>query len=509
MDFIGGNHSSSYNFTQHRIISYRNISTKEGNLTMRNSILERIKLELGNNFDLIYRDVNCKGEKITLIFMQNTVTSALVTEHIITPLTQSIRRIHSSIDVVDTVTTYSVETVTSFEKGLQAIVGGNILIVLPNTEEMVICASDPPNKREIGIPPTEKVQKGPREGFTENLGSNVGLLRKRIKSPKLKLERFSVGKESGTTVVMGYIQGNAPAELVNQIREKILQMQADYILDSNYIAEQIEPPKSFFPTVNYTEKPDIAASNILQGKVTIIVDGSPFAITLPTFLIEQFQTADDYYTNKYFATLSRLLRIFGFIVAIFLPGFYIALTTYHFPFIPIRFLTRLASSRAGIPFPTVLELVLMLSFFQLSREAALRLQQSIGSSLSIVAGLVLGQSAVEASIASQITVVVAGIYAICTFINPKLYPAIYFWSFVLIITTTMIGFPGFLISIILLITRITSLTSCNYPYAYPMGTHKAFSYNDILFRGDLTQISNTIFSTNSKNKPNEKKDEHQ
>lgn len=224
-----------------------------------------------------------------------------------------------------------------------------------------------------------------------------------------------------------------------------------------------------------------------------MVDGTSSVIIAPFFFIENLQAADDYYLNKYFTSISRLQRWIALITAIILPGLYIALSTYHFSLLPTVFVSRLANSRAGVPFPTIVEVIIMMVFFQLLREAGIRLPQPTGQAMSIVGALILGEAAIGAGLTSQTTIVVVAVSSISTFLVPNLYKAIVVWNSIILLFSSLLGLPGFYMGFFLLLSHLASLESCGYPYLFPIGTLQSYKLKDVFIRSSLNEISNTIF----------------
>jgi hypothetical protein len=360
----------------------------------------------------------------------------------------------------------------------------------------VSCEAKGFSKRAVEIPITETVIKGPREGFVETIQDNISAIRRRIKTPNLKVENMILGSQSKTIVAMMYIEGIAPGKLVKYIRDKInnvnVKNNKDFVLYSDYIEEELRCKGTPFDTIGYTEKPDIAASKLAEGRVIIITDGTPFAITAPYFFLENFQTTDDYTMNKFMGNFGRISRLFAFILSTLVPGLYLALVSYHYSLIPTVFIIRLAIFRAGVPVPTVIELLYMIFFFQVIREAGVRLPQPIGPTLSIVGALILGDAAVASGLSSQVTVVVVAITSIASYLIPKIYIGVFLWNLILILFAAFLGLPGFYMGFVVFVSHLANLTTCGYPYLYPLGTLKTFKYKDALFRGDLNRISSNI-----------------
>jgi spore germination protein len=392
--------------------------------------------------------------------------------------------------------------IANYAKGvddaISHILSGDIVILFHDYEEIIYCEVKGFVRRGVGIPLTESVLKGPREGFTELFVDNISLLRRKIKNANLKFEPIVVGKNSQTVVCIAYLKGIAPDYLTDYVKSKVKDLNFDFILDTNYIEDSLREKKSAFDTVGYSEKPDEIASKILEGRVAVMVDGTPFVITVPYFFLENFQAPDDYYTNKYFANFTRLVRWISFFIATFLPGFYVAVITYHFALIPSLFIFRLAVSRAGVPLPTIVEVMIMMVAFQLIKEAGLRLPQPIGGAMSIVAALILGDAVVGAGIASRTTVIVVAASTLSYFLTPKLYGAMSIWSIIITVVSALFGLPGFFISSLILVAKLGELETGGFSYLFPIGSTSSHKFKDIIFRGDLDKISSKVIQRGGK-----------
>lgn len=477
----------------------KNTDTKLGDNFM-NEYLDYINSHLKGNIDLKDREISCNLGIIHLFYIDNLCDSKLISQFIITPFITN-ENIQADVNSIkkDVLFLSSVESIKSKEESLTHILSGDVVIVFDFIPDVIYCEAKGFNKRSVSTPITEQVIKGPREGFTESIVDNISLLRRRIKNPNLIIENLTVGNKSNTIVILAYIKCSAPESLIRYVKEKVNNMNIDFILDTNYIEEELKSRKTLFDTIGYTEKPDIAASKIMEGRIAIIVDGTPFVITAPYFFLENFQMADDYYLNRYYTNATRLIRLAAFGLAVLLPGLYIAISTYHFALIPIVFVFRLAASRADVPFPLILEVLIMGFFFQLLREAGVRLPQPIGQAMSIVGALILGDAAVGSGLASQSTVIVVALSAISSFLIPKLYSAIYIWLIIITLLSSLLGLMGFFGGIFIFLAHIGSLDSCGYPYLLPFITSNDFKYGDLIIRRELKDISkNIIYKDDSK-----------
>ncbi len=460
---------------------------------MNEQYVRNLKEKLKDSFDVKYREIECSQGIIYAIYIDNLCDSKFISEYIIEPLLKNNKITNVENIRKEVLWANNVGEVSSENETIMHILSGDLVLVFNFEKTILYCEAKGFAKRSIGIPPTEAVIKGPREGFNEVIVENIALIRRKIKNENLKFQSMEFGNKSNTTVVISYIKGTAPERLVEYIKNKIRNTNADFILDTNYIEEELKNKYSAFDTIGYTEKPDIAASKLFEGKVLVMVDGTSSVIIAPFFFIENLQAADDYYLNKYFTSISRIQRWIALITAIILPGLYISLSTYHFALLPTVFVSRLANSRAGVPFPTIVEVTIMIVFFQLLREAGIRLPQPTGQAMSIVGALILGEAAIGAGLTSQTTIVIVAVSSISTFLVPNLYKAIIVWSSIILLFSALLGLPGFYMGFFLLLSHLASLDSCGYPYLFPIGTLQSYKLKDVFIRSSLNKISNNIF----------------
>ncbi|MCC5912073.1 MAG: spore germination protein [Clostridiaceae bacterium] len=455
--------------------------------------VDYIKERLQDNYDVNFREINVKEGCITIVFLESLSDSMFISDHIIMPLMQE-SDVGNDIEVIkkEVLTGSTIGDVNSKEAAILHILSGDVILLFSFDDTIVSCEARKYASRAIEEPPSEVVIKGPREGFTENIMENMSLMRKKLRNVNLKFERLSMGEESNTTVVLIYLKDKAPEHLIQYVKRRLEGMEDKFLWESNYIEEQLKHKKTAFDTIGYTEKPDTAVSKIAEGRIAILVDNSPFAITAPHFFLEEITMADDYYLNKYPQNYFRLIRWAALLIALLLPGLYLALTTYHFSLIPSVFVFRLAVLRAGVPYPAFVEILIMMFFFQILREAGVRLPKAIGPAISIVGALILGDAAVRSGLASEITVLVVALSAISLFLLPRLYGAISIWTDIILLFSAFLGLPGFFIGFIVFCSHIAGLDSCDYPYLYPLGTLKVFGFKDHFVRYDLKEISKNI-----------------
>ncbi len=462
--------------------------------------IEYVKEKFKNSYDVKYREIESSQGIIFAVFIDDLCDPKFISEYILNPLIEDTTgKVDLEYIKKEVLSANSIGDINTNDESISHILSGDVVLIFSFHNKAIYCEAKGFVRRSVTAPTTENVIKGPREGFVESSADNVSLIRRKIKNSNLKFESFILGNKSNTTVIICYIEGVAPKKLVDYIRKKVSNVNLEFILDTNYIEEALKNKNTAFDTVGSTEKVDVASAKILEGRIGIIVDGTPFVITVPHFFVDNFQTPDDYYSNKYFANASRILRAFSFFLATLLSGIYIAISTFHFSLIPSVFAMKLAVSRAEVPLPTVIELLLMTFFFELLREAGIRMPQPIGQAISIVGALILGDAAIGAGLASQSTVVVVALTSIASFLVAKLYGGIAIWNLIIILFSSMLGLPGFYISFFIFISHMAGLESCGYPYLFPLGTLETFKFRDVLYRRDLNSISNSIFDKDGYN----------
>lgn len=340
-------------------------------------------------------------------------------------------------------------------------------------------------KRDVDEPETESVIRGPREGFVEHLRSNTALLRRRLRTHQLKLEPVRVGRLSRTDVVVCYIQGLASPEIVTEAKRRLARIDIDGIIDSTMIEELIEDdPYSPFPQAIPTERPDIVAASLLEGRIAILVDGSPFALIVPATLWSLLQASEDYYERYYIGTFLRGLRYALALVALLGPALYVAITTFHQEMLPTQLLLTVAATREGIPFPSVVEALMMEMMFEALREAGVRLPRNVGQAVSIVGALVIGQAAVQAGLVSAPMVIIVAITGIASFTFPRfnLGVTVRLLRFPMMFLASTFGLYGIVIGVLAIMIHVASLRSFGVPYAAPVGPLVPPALRDIVIR---------------------------
>lgn len=407
--------------------------------------------------------------KSCILFIEGMVDIELVNENVIQPFVQntmlksSNHSIHSLQDQV--MISNQVEKTSNVDKLIRAILRGDTVFFLDGSSEALIMSTKGWQSRPITEPEGEKIIRGPREGFTEPIMVNLSMIRRRLETPNLKFKFTTVGVQSHTKVCICYIEGIANHKILDELKKRLDDIDIDGVMASGYIAELIkDSPYSPFKTVGSTERPDIVAAKLLEGRIAIIADGTPVALTLPHLFVEYFQANEDYYINFYFSSISRLLRILSFIVSVCLPGIYVALMTFHQEMIPTPLLLSISAARQGVPFPTIVEVFGLLIVFEILREAGTRMPSNIGQALSIVGALVLGQASVEAKIVSAPVVIIVAFTGITGLMIPRLKGVTILLRDIFLLLSAFLGLYGFIFGIIGFLLHLCELRSFGIPY---------------------------------------------
>lgn len=423
-----------------------------------------------------------------IIHIDGMVDNKFVSENVISPFLKSDFSNYSGSDIFkifknQIVTSNELEECTSLDSIVDSILEGDTVFLLNNSKYALIIGSKNFQTRSVTEPTSEKVLRGPREGFTECLLTNISLIRRKIKNPNLKFQFREIGEETNTRVCICHIEGIASNKILNELIKRLDSISINSVLDSQYIQEIIDDlPLSPFETINSTERPDAVAGKLLEGRIAVFVDGSPFVLTLPFLFIEYFQVDEDYYNNFVFMSFNRLLRILAFILSISIPSIYLSLVTYNQEMIPTPLLISISAARLGVPFPTVVESFIMLLVFEILREAGERIPNNMGQAVSIVGGLVLGQAAVEARIVSAPMVIVVGLTGICGLLNIRVKGAAIFLRFFYLILSSLFGMYGYIIGLISTLIYLMSIYSFGVPYMTKVGSIKFQNIRDSVVR---------------------------
>ena len=372
---------------------------------------------------------------------------------------------------------------------LRAILYGDTVLIVQGDKNALTINTKGWRTRGIKEPDSERVLQGPREGFDEAAMFNLAMIRRKLLTPDLCIELTRIGRRTDTPVFICYLGSLANPETVKELKKRLEKLDIDGILDSNYIAENIRDNKhSLFKTTGSTERPDIVAARLLEGRIALVVDGTPVVLTLPYLFSENFQSDEDYYINFTLASLARVLRWLCFFLTISVPGVFIALITHHFDLLPTHFALTVSRLRAGVPVASVVECISLVLAFEILKEAGLRMPQNLGHALSVVGGLVVGQAAVEAGVLGAPVLIAVALSAIAGLMVPRLTSAVFYLRLINIVACAALGIFGFLIVTSIFVIRIFSLSSFGVDYTEGFAKPDFNNLKDSFIRAPWTKM---------------------
>lgn len=356
-------------------------------------------------------------------------------------------------------------TEAAFGKAVESILAGNSVYFIEGFPFAVLADTKGYKSRTPTEPDGEKALNGPREGFCEEMMTNLSLLRRRLKTTQFKIRFLTVGQLSGTKVAVCWLQGTADERILREITEKIEAIQIDGIVDTNYIEELICPKGiSPFKIIGSTERPDSTAAKLLEGKIAVVVDGTPMVMTVPYLFIENFISPDDYYLHYIYGSVMRILRIACFFLTICLPGLFVALLTYHSQMLPTDFILSLIAAREGVPFPAIIECFGLLGVFEILRETGVRVSSAVGQPLSIVGALVLGEAAISAKYVSAPMVIIVAMACLTGLMLQKIKGAVIVYRLLILFSSAFLGLYGFLFAVAGLFFHLLTIRSFGVQY---------------------------------------------
>ncbi|GMA60491.1 spore germination protein [Alicyclobacillus fastidiosus] len=444
--------------------------------------------------DVVFRSVMVPGfSKMLLVFVDGLVDAATLDKVLLKPMLS--REMPDAADGAASriiqeqlVAIAKVETVHRVKDVVDGILKSNVGVLVEGDSDALIAELKGFEKRAVEEPAAEITVRGPRDGFTETLRVNTALLRRRIRSPRLKLESLSLGDLSQTDVVIAYITGVVQETVLQEVRKRINRIEIDGVLESAYVEEFIQDRAlTPFPQVQNTERPDVVCASLLEGRIAIFVDTTPFVLIVPMTFWTGLQAAEDYYERTLYTSFIRWIRFILFNVALFLPSLYVAITTYHPQLIPTNLLISIAAAREGVPFPTVIEAFMMELMFEGLREAGVRLPKAVGSAVSIVGALVIGQAAVQAGIISAPMVIVVSATGIASFAIPRYNLGIAYriLRFPVLLLAGTLGLFGVGLGALAILAHLVNLRSFGVPYLVPVAPQVPSNLKDVFLRAPL------------------------
>lgn len=459
--------------------------------------VNQIKSRTGHSSDIVFRSFPIPLKEgavsVVVVYLEGMADVTEILEALLFDIKENdsfFRRLQEQSDPLaalreSTLRSGDLRTIEDWEALYHAILSGDTVIMVDGTARALAASTKNWKDRGVTEPSTQTVIRGPREGFSETLRTNTTLIRRKIKSPDLWMETMQIGTVTQTDVAVMYIRGIVNEKLVDEVRQRLQRIRIDAILESAYIEEMIQDNTfSPFPTIYNTERPDVIAAGLLEGRVAILVDGTPFVLLAPALFTHFIQTAEDYYQRWDISSLLRILRYICLMIALLAPSAYIAATTFHQEMIPTSLLVSIAAQREGIPFPAFVEAMLMEITFEILREAGVRMPRAIGQAVSIVGALVIGQAAVEAGLVGPAMVIIVSITAIANFVIPSFNMGITIRiiRFFLMMLAASFGLVGIMVGLIAIVLHLCSLRSFGIPYLAPFAPFITEDQKDNLFR---------------------------
>ena len=461
--------------------------------------VEFLKTKLKSD-DVTFLDIKTKFVNCVLIFVEDLLDKNAIGELILKPIT-SLDYTPTEKQFFDVFLSPEKKIILSLQEVCEEVVSGKALLLIDGEVKAFSLGLTKFEKRTITEPPTSTVIKGPREGFVESLPVNISLIRRKIKSPSLVVEKLKVGKYSDTDVAICYIEDIADKRLVKKLKDRISKIKIDAILDSSYISKFLgEHKTSIFKQLGNTEKPDILTSKILEGRIAVMVDGSPIVLTVPYLLLEDFQSPSDYYGSSYSATASRVLRLISVLIALLLPAFYLSSELFHLQLIPLSFLLTIVNSIKGIPLSPSYEMFFTLLIFEILNEASVRMPKYVGMVVSIVGGLVLGETAVTAGIISAPTLMIVALSGICLYTVPELEKSFSIVRILFLLIGGSVGAYGLILSIASMLVYLVSFENYSTPLLAPFSPLVKEDLKDGIYKGFMLENQNRPLSLKIKNK---------
>ncbi|MGN0961236.1 MAG: spore germination protein [Christensenellales bacterium] len=480
---------------------------------MQKSLKENILIiqkEFGNSNELIVKEITTEKNTCAVLYILGITDTIALSKLVIKPILDSKTKLTPKT-TPSKIPISEAQSEEGKEKIITSLLKGKGILLFEGYKEAIILGIDKFKERNPEEPPTSTVLKGPREGFVESIKTNLSILRKIIATPKLRTISTDVGKYTNTTITIAYIDGIADKKVVDNVKKKISSIDIDGVIDSHYITQYLEERKqSMFKQIGNSEKPDIIASKLLEGRVAIFVDGSPMVLTVPFIYLEDIQSSDDYYSNNKRASFVRWIRIFSIFISILTPGLYIGIVLHHYKAIPLKFLITIINTTKGLPLTPFAEILFVLLLFEILYEASLRMPKYLGMALSIVGALILGDTAVKAGLISPPSVMIVAISGLSIYCVPDQGPQLYLLRILFTFAGGALGIFGISTLMIFLLIYLCDFDSYGAAYFAPIAPLVIDDLKDSIVRTNITNMKTRpkSFNRGSKNKVRQGKQEY-
>lgn len=459
--------------------------------------------ELSQSKDVLTLDFEIASRPSCLIYVDGLSDKELTDRNIIEPLKRvkelsapAIAAINSIICIAD-----PIGVPKDVADCAVKIADGDIALVIDGAEELYVLSMRSYKTRGITEPPVSTVLRGPREGFVEDMKTNMTMVRRRLRSPKLKFDYSKIGQYTQSNIAICWLEGVADNKIVKQITDKINAIVIDGLIDSTYVARYLETNKySLFTQIGLNEKPDIVAAKLLEGRVAIIVDGSPTVLTVPFVLFEHFQSSEDYYIKGYRASMTRIVRLIAMIIAIALPAAYVSLQEFQYQMLPLKMMITIMNNIYGLPLTPTLEMLLLLVIFEILNETSIRMPRFVGTALSIVGAIVLGEAAVNAGLLSTPSLLVTAISTIGLYAVPDEVNAASVLRMLFVLVSGVLGLFGLLLAIIAMVAYLATMQSYGTCYLMPFAPLFENDMQDGFIKSNLVDMKKRPYTIPTKNR---------
>ena len=464
-----------------------------------NEIKLKLRQQFDNSADLTVRIFTLKsvlGIRAAAITMEGLVDKEQLSQSVLNPILTfdygsrdpaavsgaAFSSVMASSDVIK---------LSSEDEIVTYITSGFAVLVVDGADELFAVGVQGYSFRGVSEPESEVVQRGSREGFTEPLRVNMSMIRRRMKTPDLKFEQITVGTDSKTQLMLCYLQSQVSPDLLNKLKNRLNDCGLETVLASGYLSDYLEDngSGSLFSGVGISERPDTVCGKLTEGRIAIIVDGTPAVMIVPHLFVEEFQSVDDYSNRAYYAAFIRLMKYLSFFVSVFLPGLYVALAQFHPEYFPTWLLINTSESLARTPFPVTAEVLAITIVYEIMKEAGLRIPKSLGHAVSIVGALVIGDSAVNAGIISASTLMVVAVAAICGYVTSPLYPSIMMLRLIFIVVGGFTGLWGITLATAVVLIGMCAKTSLGVPYLSSLSPFSLRRMRDVFIRAGWKRLS--------------------
>lgn len=478
--------------------------------------VEKLKKEFKNNEGLKVRKFFAFNREFNLVYLESFADFDIISKDIIKPIIDNDNSLqerdnicvngNNEIEFVEYIAykvLYSsdLELLRKEEDFINKIARGEKLLFIDKIQDAILINSKKLEKRAIIEPPNNNVIKGPREGFIEDINSNINLIRKRLVTNDLKIDTMEIGRITHTKIAVLYLTKLADKKIVKKIKQRLKKIDIDGIIDSYYLQDYLEEnPYSIFKQVGFAEKPDIVVGKMLEGRVAILVDGSPIVLTLPFVVLEDLQSSGDYYEENNSVTFVRVIRFFGLFIAITMPGIYIALQLYHYKALPLKFLVTIINSSQNIPMPPAVEVLFVFFMFEILYEASIRTPKSLGSSFNIIGALILGDTAVKSNLASAPTIMIVALSSIALYLIPEGTNVLRLLRFALTLMGTIMGVMGICLGLLFIVAYLSDFDSYGADYLTPIAPYHCRDYKDAFYKGNIINMKDRPKAFKQKNK---------